>query len=302
MKGIKKIGIILGLLLMMTVVSATLLTHYGTSNSTAQVNQSIEVVGSECSGNDCYHDFGSVVAGNTYTYCDVTVKNNANSPIPVRFDTVITDSLGGDASDAVTVRYLSTVVLKSKYQQNWTEMNDGREAEVTFEIVANNFNYDMKTKGLVANTDYSLIYYADPWSGNHPGKLVGTFKTDGTGVYSATGLHTSLGMNMPNIADANYNPTPNFCNGNNGYDDYDLCGSGAKFWIVPNTDYTEPSVTAWNPDNYLFETDLITYSDKQDNGNKLFVGTGEFEMCVEVTFDPATPADTYTMNMTVSVV
>ena len=36
---------------------------------------------------------------------------------------------------------------------------------------------------------------------------------------------------------------------------------GAKLWIVPNSDFTTGGLTAWNPDNYLFETDLIIYCD-----------------------------------------
>ena len=210
-----KIGLIMGVLFMMGSVSAALLTYYGTVNSIADVTQSVEVIGGECINNECNHDFGTVVAGNTYEYCDVTVRNNADGIVPVRFETTITDSSNVDASNAVTVRYLSTVRLASKNSTTWELLNDGREATVTFEILDDTFNYDMKAKGLVPTTDYSLIYYADPWAGNHDGALLGTFTTDTTGIYSVSGVSINLDRNMPNVNDANYNPIPNYCDKNN---------------------------------------------------------------------------------------
>jgi len=39
-------------------------------------------------------------------------------------------------------------------------------------------------------------------------------------------------------------------------------------------DEEENKLTAWNPTKYLFETDLITYSDTDVDGSALYLGNG----------------------------
>ena len=70
-------------------------------------------------------------------------------------------------------------------------------------------------------------------------------------------------MNLPSSLDWNINPSPDYCDDHNGFDDYDHC-KGAKIWIVPRSDLTDGNLLPlknWIPSSYLFETDLITYSD-----------------------------------------
>jgi len=61
-------------------------------------------------------------------------------------------------------------------------------------------------------------------------------------------------MNLPDVNDANY-------------------PDGAKLWLVPSTDYDSDtnSMTAWNPEDYLFECNLIRYARPQvDQEERLF--------------------------------
>jgi hypothetical protein len=94
----------------------------------------------------------------------------------------------------------------------------------------------------LANTNYSLIYYADPWPGDNPGFFIAK------GTSSATGwiriwFRTFIGYDLPHTSDANY-------------------PAGAKIWLVLSDDYDETTnrVIAWNPTQYLFEHELINYT------------------------------------------
>jgi predicted ribosomally synthesized peptide with SipW-like signal peptide len=113
------------------------------------------------------------------------------------------------------------------------------------------FNYTFSAQGLQNATDYSLIYYADSWPGNNPGKFIGKFTTNGSGVISSTTQSVNLGMDLPSMPDANY-------------------GTGAKIWLVLSSDYnsgvfaTGP-MTAWNPGSYLFEGNVYIHYNDTDN-------------------------------------
>lgn len=107
------------------------------------------------------------------------------------------------------------------------------------------FDYTVTAHGLPAITDYSLIYYADPYPGNHPGKLIGTGSTNSSGNLSFSG-NPDLGIDLPMPADAN-------------------AAIGAKIWLIPSANYNSStnSVTPWAPDyTWLFEGNVyINYDD-----------------------------------------
>ena len=112
------------------------------------------------------------------------------------------------------------------------------------------FNYTLSAQGLAANTDYSLIYYADGWPGNNPGAFIGTHTTNGSGVISGAIGNPNLGIDLPKLPDGNFT-------------------NGAKIWLVTSADYnggtsvTGP-MTAWNPSQYLFEGNVYSYYDDTD--------------------------------------
>jgi len=112
------------------------------------------------------------------------------------------------------------------------------------------FNYQFEARGLNPETDYSLIYYADGWPGNHPGALINEYTTSGSGNISDPGGSKDFGFDLPDPADANY-------------------PLGAKVWLVPSTYYDsgDNKINGWPaspdapPSGWLFEYNLITYDD-----------------------------------------
>lgn len=120
--------------------------------------------------------------------------------------------------------------------------DDDMEGMLTYNKSGETFNYSFTGDGLQASTSYSLIYYADPYPGNHPGALIDTMTTDGSG-HVAKSNNIELGMDLPTSPDSN--------------------SPGAKVWLVPSSRYnsTTKSIIGWNPTEYLFEINLISYVD-----------------------------------------
>jgi len=117
----------------------------------------------------------------------------------------------------------------------------GPHAWLDYTTTGPTFDYTLTAIGLTPNTDYSLIYYADPWKGDNPGALIGSITTNGTGFdYSSASVE--LNMDLPSSPDTNY-------------------PDGAKIWLVLSADYDGTKMIDWNPDNYLFEFSLIKYDD-----------------------------------------
>lgn len=113
------------------------------------------------------------------------------------------------------------------------------------------FNYTFSAQGLEKSEDYALIYYADPWPGDNPGKFIHEFTTDGSGNIASYSESVDLGMDLPDPSDANF-------------------GSGAKIWLVLSEDYNNgnPStgpMTDWNPEKYLFEGNNYIHYEDTDN-------------------------------------
>lgn len=138
--------------------------------------------------------------------------------------------------------YDSQLILNNK-DSSWNEIEgDGIRGRLEFNSRGREFEYRFFAKGLKTNTDYSLIYYADPWPGDNPGALVAEFTTNNKGKIKSTAGSVDLGMSLPHKSDANY-------------------PGGAKIWLVPSSDYNAVTnaMTAWNPVDYLFERNLITY-------------------------------------------
>ena len=129
----------------------------------------------------------------------------------------------------------------------------GGHVNLTYEPVGSRFEFTLRAYGLQRNTDYSLIYYADPWPGNNPGALIVSANTNWWGSLYLRGS-TELNMDLPHPDDANYAP-PCAC---------DPC-PGAKIWLVPSSDYNADTkaMVGWNPSEYLFEYNSITYNDTE---------------------------------------
>jgi predicted ribosomally synthesized peptide with SipW-like signal peptide len=122
---------------------------------------------------------------------------------------------------------------------------DGIKADLTYNLTGPTFDYSLKGK-VALNTEYSLIYYADPWpgnGGNTGGKLIDTVTPDVSNNIDETGS-IDLGMDLPSSPDNNF-------------------PSGAKIWLVPSSSYDTDtkSIKVWDWQNFLFDTALMTYDD-----------------------------------------
>jgi hypothetical protein len=156
------------------------------------------------------------------------------------------------------------VTLENKNPVTWQPIADGISAVINYDSSGDDFVWSASGTAPLANTSYSLIYYADKpnrfvnWGGDNPGALIGIIMTTTSGSFDTGSMSVDLDMNLPCTPDANMNISEhNYC----GAPDYYTHCTGAKLWMVPSAEYSEPALTAWNPANYLFETDLITYTD-----------------------------------------
>lgn len=223
-----------------TLVTATILTSYGVVQTTATVGQAIVFDGMEDS-TPVEHEI------ETFGGCTICIKekivNRACIEGVVDFQTTYSPDGDGITTTIYQVPDTTTLALNNK-DEFWVEIDgDGIEGELVFGTMETEFDYELNAVGLAVDTGYSLIYYADPWTGNNPGLLIDAFISDGTGTISVAGS-VDLGMNLPQPEDDNYL-------------------LGAKLWLVLSSDYDETasSMIAWNPDDYLFEHNLIAYSD-----------------------------------------
>jgi len=292
-------------LLVAGVASAALLTLYVTMTGTMEVKQSVVFEGYET---EHAYEIGDspAHAGNTYIYED-KLYNTSETTAPIEL--VTTYSYGGSSwwapEEGIETSYWSSVELSSK-DTNWAIIPGGK-ATLTYELAASTFNYEFEATVLTPGESYSLIYYADEpnrfvdWGGNNPGRLIANFTADDSGNIYAEGTETepvkgsiNLGIDLPHANDWNGTSEANYCNNANGHDSYDLC-RGAKIWLVLANDYSESTktLTGWNPDSYLFETDLITYDDTDTIIQGLNLGTGMLNFFVKNVLDIALAPQQY---------
>ena len=298
------VGIFAVLIAGTLIASAGLLSYYGKIETTATITQALTLNGHSWDTPISYTI--SSPAGSTYTRGPVKMRNYADSPIPVTFGTTQEWWNGAsweDASDAVTIRYYGKIVLDNKDDCTpsgaWSlTSTDDTGGLLKYYLDGSTFDYEFNATGLTPGIDYSLIYYADQpdrfvdWGGNNPGVLIGTFMTDATtGDIALTTGSKNLGMNLPSSPDANI-------------DEYDYSGTsdsyalhhGAKIWLVPTNDLTSGELTAWNPSDYLFETNLISYHDADVTGTEFMAYQGLTEFWIEYTFASAAMPGSYTIT------
>lgn len=286
-------------ILVASVASAAILAVYTTMIGTGDVQQSV-VFGNDETLKEYTIGESPAIAGNTYTQ-DYNLKNRSDTTAPVKFITNQCIVGGGHCNDTahdedgVETSYWSTLELENKNTSDWQPITtDGTKGTLTYELVSSAFNYEFEATGLDSNKDYSLIYYADrqdrfvDWGGDNPGALIATFTTDSSGNIPITEGSQNLAMNLPHADDWNGVADPDYCDNHNGLDDYDLC-RGAKIWLVPSGDYsaTTKKVTWTNFNDYLYETDLITYDDSDTDGVALYLGTGMLNFFIKNVLDVA---------------
>lgn len=133
------------------------------------------------------------------------------------------------------------LTLYEKDPDGWSIVDGGASGSLRYNLRGPRFNFSFHGHGLEPDTDYSLIYYADPWPGNDPGAFLRSATTNKKGDINFGGS-VELDMDLPSSPDQNY-------------------PGGAKIWLVLTSDWNNFSWTLWRPTEYLFENNLITYDD-----------------------------------------
>jgi len=186
-------------------------------------------------------------------------------------------ALANDVGTKVVV-YTDSLNLENKNSSNlpWVILDtDTIKATLLYNDGGDKFEWSLEGEVVLPSTEYSLIYYADQpdrfvdWGGNNPGALIATMTSGSASKISGSGS-INLGMNLPCYPDANMDPDEydysSAIGKGKGTGDMYANANGAKIWLVPTEDLPADWVSnggwmTWAPDNILFETDLITYTD-----------------------------------------
>jgi hypothetical protein len=120
----------------------------------------------------------------------------------------------------------------------WPIVDDGAWGKLKYNLVGPEFDFVFNGHGLEPNTGYTLIYYADPWPGTGGCDIASGTSNEGGNIHLADSADIGT---IPVVADTN---------------------DGAKIWLVLSDDYNADTdrMSGWNPAEYLFENNLITYT------------------------------------------
>ena len=123
--------------------------------------------------------------------------------------------------------------------EDWPIVDPGAWGKMKYNLSGPEFDFVFNGHGLVEGTEYTLIYYPDPWPGT--GLIClgsGTVNEEGN-IHIAESVE--IDTDLPIEEDEN---------------------DGAKIWLVLSEDFNcDGEWSAWNPTEYLFEEDLITFDD-----------------------------------------
>ena len=146
--------------------------------------------------------------------------------------------------------------------------DNNRWGKLNYSLWGDTFKFSFSGRGLPPETNYTLIYYPDPWPGSGLiclgrgqttpawGKGHGKRGHDKPGKWGHKGGNLNIHgkvetlTGLPINTDTNFNPT-----GSSG-------AVGAKIWLVLSDDVQctpDPHMLSWNPTEYLFEYNLIVF-------------------------------------------
>ncbi len=121
--------------------------------------------------------------------------------------------------------------LWSKNPDTWEIRLGEGWGKLRYGLEGPEFAYHFNGHLLTPGTEYALIIYTDPWPGTGS-------------VLLATGVADEYGSLLLK-----------------GSMDLDGSLTDAKIWLVYADDFDGDQMTGWNPAGYLFEYDLISYTD-----------------------------------------
>jgi len=152
----------------------------------------------------------------------------------------------------------------AEFEGPWPIIPDNRRwGQMHYNLVGDTFSYSFQGKRLVPESDYTLIYYPDPWPGSNL-MCLGNGTSNPAGNLQIHGEKEIL-TGLPTPDDANFYAGGETAVGPSG-------AVGAKIWLVLSADVqcnstiiegeTEDIVVpshmfGWTPSAYLFEGNLI---------------------------------------------
>jgi len=237
--------------------SAALLDYYGRVTLTGNVLQSVTI------DNPSYTLTG--VHGGETVCVEHQISNAADVDIPAWLNIYY--------EDGITVEFKNTLDLTSKDSDTWAITSD-MKATIVYRVMKPTFVYKIDATGLETEEEYVLIYYADQperftvWGGA-PALELGSWTATASGeIHEFEFCDTG---DMPYANDWNNRPPADYTASPDGYPHR----TGAKLWLIPSDCYNgDDVVVSWEPDRFLFETDLIRYF--QDNNDKLTVPAEDY--------------------------
>jgi len=235
------------LLLMISIVSAALITHYGTRTTNIDVVSPIVVTGQETQSLTLIAGDPVPTAGN-----ELNITNIATFDVDVEITT--------DAETGIEVDYTGTLQLTKKTPQTpppWTAT--GTSITVTYTVVGDMFHATVSP----SIDGYVLVYYSD----REP-------RGDGAGIVYEIGVDTI--SVIPEVDDANIG-FYDMCD----IESYTAC-QGGKIWYVPSDDIrahpTVPSAKSmdWtHMADYYWETELVQFNPGNTTGNTITIYPGQ---------------------------
>ena len=134
------------------------------------------------------------------------------------------------------------------YVGDWPEVPGGAWGKMKYNTEGEEFEFVFNGHGLVAGQEYCLIYFEDPednpWTTMPTIFCLGMGTANGGGEVHIAGS-TDIGEDLPTENDKNF-------------------PDGAKIWLVTSENCSSEGwgtwENGWNPADYLFEGELITFT------------------------------------------
>jgi len=146
----------------------------------------------------------------------------------------------------------------------WPILSTERWGQMQYNVLGDKFRFSFEGKKLVPDTDYTLIYYPDPWPGENLICL-------GNGT-SNKGGNLQIHGDVEIIVDEAPSGLPASYDGNFKPASESSGAVGAKIWLVRSADVDcssdLPQMIGWTPQDYLFEGNLIVYQYSEEKPHK----------------------------------
>ena len=139
---------------------------------------------------------------------------------------------------------IAHLYLYEKDPISWNITENGSWGKMKYELSGETFDFVFNGHNLTPFENYTLIYYPNPWPGDGLICLGSDMVCEEGNVHIAEKVNTG---SLPLKSDENF-------------------GKGAKIWLVLSSDVDcdLQKMIGWTPESYLFEYELIEFSDTDE--------------------------------------